>query len=222
MVNVPNENDTSAVPGAAYGGQTQEQIVSRANVVVPLNGADSMKTLASKIISASEWHFSALTDVNRQPKYAIDPTVSYYGNGSLSLISRLGKLIFSKNINEANNGAFKLDQEASEMYSSGHTTTLGSLDISTLDGYELNQLSPVFPSTSFTPTKPWVKRLFPTLSSNNLIKVAILEAISALLLTYLSSNKDSISRVDTIDAIDMGTIIIDNQEIEDRIFGNGG
>lgn len=215
----PNPLDQNAIGGAHPGTQSYPEMESQISFEV--DNSRSLQDVANKIVSAADWHLSSFSDPNRSPKYAVDPSVSYYGNGSLSLLSRLGKLVFSSNLNEANRGAFSLEQDNSSFYSSMNSTTLGSLKIDTVDGYELNPLSPVFPSTNFSPTKPWVKKLFPTLSSKNLLTVAILELVQASLfraINNLSDSENSTSKQGGTKHIDLATIIVDNQDVADSLY----
>ena len=214
-----NPLDDNAIAGTHPGTKSQEEMAS--SVYIHVDNSKSLGDVANQIIASADWHLNSFSDPNRSPKYAVDSSVSYYGAGSLSLLSRLGKLAFSSNVNEANRGAFSLDHGESSFYSSLNSTTLGSLKIDTVDGYELNPLCPVFPSTNFSPTKPWVKKLFPTLSSKNLVTVAILELVQYQLLRMADGNaaknsENFISKTDT----DIATIIVDNQEIEDQLFAS--
>jgi len=74
----------------------------------------------------------------------------------------------------------------------------------------------VCPRFNSTPTRPWIKKLFPTLSSNSLVTITILELVQvALLEAIFGESKDY--RI-TKDRKDLGAIIVDNQEIENRLF----
>ena len=217
----PDPDDVGAVGGAHPGTQSQEEVNN--TVRIEIDRDKDLGEVSKKILDAAEWHMESFSDSNRSPKYAVDPTVSYYGNGSLSLIPRLGKFIFASSVNEANRGAFRLDQGESSFYSSMGSTTLGSLEIDTVDGQVLNPLSPQQPSTNYSPTKPWIKKLFPTFSTKNFTTIAVLEIINTALLTALDkgANVPASENIESKkDVIDVATIIVDNQEIEDRILGN--
>lgn len=209
----PNPDDINAIGGTHPGTKTQDEI--KASVTVAIDNRKTMAEAGTRLINAIDWHMSSFSDPNRSPKYAVDPSVSYYGNGSLSLMSRLGRLMFAANINEANRGAFSLDQSDSSFYSSMNQTTLGSLNIDTVDGYELNQLSTTFPSTNFTPTKPWYKKLFPTLSSKNLIRIGMLELLQAGLFNLIDQKKDT---SEPSESKDIALIIVDNKDLERNIL----
>jgi hypothetical protein len=204
----PDPADTNAVGGAHPGTKSRQEMAG--NVSFDIDPTRSLGEVSSRILRAAEFHTNALADTNTSPKYAVDPNVSYYGAGALSIVPRLGKLLMSSSLNEANRGAFTLDQSDSSFYSSMDKTTLGSLKIDTVDGYELNPVSPVFPSTNFSPTKPWIKKLFPTLSSSNLVRIALLELVGLALLR-LADKKPS-ENFESKPDIDMATIIVDNQK----------
>lgn len=215
----PNEIDNNAIGGTQPGTKSLEEIQAKVRIQV-----DTTRTLANvgtDIINAADWHLNTFSDPHSSPKYAVDPTVSYYGNGSLSLMSRLGKLTFGTNINEPTRGAFSLDQSQSVFYSSLNGTTLGSLAIDTIDGFILNPICATFPSTNFSPTKPWIKKLFPTLSSENLLRVAILELIQVALFKIIDniSGTQSDKESENFESKDIATIIQDNQALEDEILG---
>ena len=216
----PDPNDVSSVGGAHPGTQSQEEMSNK--VSFSIDTSKSISEVGNQILRAAEWQYSSFADPNKALKYAIDPSVSYYGNGALSLVPRLGKFIFSANMNEANRGAFSLDHGQSSFYSSMGNTTLGSLNIDTVDGEVLNPLSSQQPSTNYSPTKPWIKKLFPTLSSKNLMSIAILELVQKTLLDTLVKQREpqpSENNERKKDVKDMATIIVDNQEIEDELLG---
>ena len=103
-------------------------------------------------------------------------------------------------------------------YSTNKDTVLGSLNISTVDGYELNQMGATYPSTNFSPTKAWNKQILPSLPVRGITSIAILALIQQTLnklLKGLNSNTtaETITRKE-----DMATIIVDNAEIEEELF----
>lgn len=214
----PNPSDAAAIGGAHPGTQSQDEMGN--SISFTIDRDKDIGQVANKILQAAEWQFTSLSDPNRSPKYAIDPGVSYYGSGSLSLVPGLGKLMFSSSMNEANRGALSLDEGQSTFFSSLVGTTLGSLDIETTDGQVLNPLSAKQPSTNYSPTKPWVKKLFPALG--NLMGIAILELVNKTLLDSLDSQREpkASENNERKKDIDIATIIVDNQEIEDQILGN--
>jgi hypothetical protein len=218
MANNPHPKDVSAVGGAALGAESSEKRRNRADITFPVFPNKSLREVGSRIVSAAQWHLSAFSDENRSPKYRAPENVNYYASGSLSMLARLGKLVFSANINEPNNGAFRLDHANSHFYSSATETNLGSLNISTLDGWVLNPVSTLFPSTPFSPTKPWIKKLFPTFSDRSFVSLAILEAVQVLLFKAAEALRDEEITEITNRKKDIAAIIVDNQEIEDLLF----
>lgn len=211
----PNIKDTNAVAGCHPGTASQEEIKNKISISVDTN--KSIESVGSKIISTMDWHMSAMADTLASPKYAIDSNVSFLGGGALAIDRFSGKLLFSSLKNEEGRGALELNQGGSSFYSNLNSTTLGSLNIETVDGYILNPLSSVFPSTNFSPTKPWIKKLIPNFSTQTLVTIGILELVSRTLKNVLrpTQAEDFTSKSD----MDMATIIVDNQIIEDQIYG---
>lgn len=120
----PNPSDTNAVAGTHPGVQSQSEIAGR--ITFNTQGK-SLTDAANNVLTAAEWHLNSFSDPNRSPKYSVDPGVSYFGSGALSLVPRLGKFIMSSTVNEANRGAFSLDHTESTFYSSMNKTTLGRI-----------------------------------------------------------------------------------------------
>lgn len=210
----PNEKDITAVAGVHPGTASQDEIQSKISINVDQN--KNLSQVASKIISAADWHMNSFSDSLSSPKYPVDGNISFIGGGALSIDRLRGKLTFSSLQNEEGKGALNLDQTNSNFYSNLNNTTLGSLNIDTVDGYQLNPVSTVFPSTNFSPTKPWIKKLLPSLSIDALISIGILELISKTLKDALNPNSEDFSSKSDMD---MATIIVDNQIIEDQIYG---
>lgn len=206
----PNEKDTWAVAGGAIGASSPEE--QRSSIVIPLGM--NLPQLANRVGKAAENQLEALTDPRRGPKYQFDSAVNYYANGSLSILARLGNLVFAKNINESNNGVFRLDQENNHMFSNAENTTLGSTNIDTLDGYIIHPLGTTYPSTNFSPKKTWIKQLFPAFGIKNIVKITILELVQGLLFETIDALKNSPANVVDSDEefIDLGTQIIDNED----------
>lgn len=210
----PNPLDLNAIAGAHLGATSPDEMDNRISFVV--DTTKPLKDAANDLLNSVDWSLNSMSDPNTSPKYATDPSISYYGDGSLSLKSSDGRLMFSAKSNERDNGAFSLDQAESSFFSNLVNTTLGSLKINTVDGQELNPLSPTYPSTNFSPTKPWIKTLIPTVGDRNLMIIGILTVIQQALKRLKDRGQSENS--DRKDSIDIGTIIIDNQEIEDMIF----
>lgn len=213
MTNSSKDNINS-VGGSADGVATQEEL--RASAVLTVVPGMPLKELGTNISKSVEWAFNSKTDVAASTKYRYDPYIHYYGSGAFSLNPILGKFIFGNSDNEASSPVLKFDKSSSSFQSTSTTTTLGSKNIDTVDGYDLNRQGSAQPSSFFTPQKTWVKQLFPTLSDKRLIQIAFLEAIQVALLSALKGTKTEQILKET--NIDLGTIIVDNQEIEDRML----
>lgn len=213
----PDPTDSNAQAGTHPGVRSAAEIAGRISFNTQ---GKSLKDAATRVLNAAEWSLNSFSDPNRAPKYSIDPGVSYFASGALSLIPRLGKFILSSTVNEPNRGAFGIDHTEGTMYSSMKSTTLGSLDIDTVDGQLLNPMCTMLASTNYSPTKPWLKKLFPTMSAKNLMSISILELVMFTLISALDKNvAKSEKNTERKQGVDMATIIIDNQEIEDQLFG---
>lgn len=212
-MNTSNDNNPYSVPGTAIGAANADKIKSNALIITaPIPLDKSLAQLGASILNAADWHVSSITDDYRTTKYRSDPNASYYANGSLSILDRIGKLVFAKNIKEANQAAFKIDQSGGHLFSSMKDTTLGSLSIDTLDGEILNPVSTTIPSTTFSPSTPWIKKLFPVLSSKNLIMITVMELVQAELLRLAAKEGSNNISVTKETRIDMAQIIVDNQD----------
>jgi len=211
-------SDTYAIPGAALGAKSTDKMSEAGGGIdTRQNPNKTLGQLGSDIYHAAEWHATSMTDEYGSDKYPSDPNASYYGNGALSILDRAGRFIFARNTPQANQAAFKIDASDSHMYSSAATTTLGSTDIDTVDGWILNPLSKTFPSSGTTPTKPWVKKFFPTLTSKSLVMITILELVQFALLKLAANSKEHKSTT-VGPRKDMTQIIVDNQDSEDQLF----
>lgn len=210
----PHPVDNNAIAGSQPGTSSLPEIQN--SVSLRVDTSKSLYSVANDIVRSAEWHLNTLSDNNGSVKYAVDPAVSFYGNGSLSLIPRLGQLLFSSLTNEPTRSSLKVSDQDSSFYSSMGSTTLGSLNIDTVDGYVLNPLCSIFPSTNFSPTKPWIQKLFPSFSTNTLVRIAILELIQVALLKILAPKP--VSGESKQSKVDIATIFVDNSELEDQLF----
>ncbi len=213
--NFPHYADDAAIPGSAPGGATKEELASDVDLVV----TDSpIQVAGQKLLNTSDWHRTSTTDTVTSTKYAKSPTTSYYAGGALGIEPRKGTFVLSKSSNEPGQEVLKADAHDSQLYSTSNKTVVGSLNISTLDGYEVNPLSSSIPSTPFSPVKPWWKKLFPDFASREFVTIVLLEAAMVLLLEAIEDVPRGTTR-QTSEKIDLGTIIINNQELEDKWFG---
>jgi len=211
-----SQNNPNSIAGSADGAATQDELVSG---VVDINLTPSNKdlqTLAADTLRALEWSTTSKTNVSSSPKYPGSPYNSYIGGGSFSMVPLLGRFVFSSSENEESPPALKVDKASSTFSSTSTSTTLGSKNIDTLDGYQVTQTDR--PSTPFSPQKTWVKDIFNTLADSKLVQLAFLEAINVLLLSALSNKGTKSEQITKTTGPDIGTTIVDNQEIEDRIL----
>lgn len=234
----PDSSDINAIGGAHPGTKTQEELANELRYVnknamladeyaqAQIKDDRSLGTLANNIISKAEWHFSTFSDSNASPKYPVSPSNSYLAGGTLSSTPE-GKFTVSDNSNENTRGALAVNKPRSVIYSDSKSTTLGSLDIDTADGYELNQLSTTFPSTNYSPTKPWLKKIFPHLYDRNFLYAMTAEIIITSLFVLLDkqgvgksakSSENTTRKQNDASQNDMAVIIKDNQEIENQLF----
>lgn len=204
-----NSNQIENVAGVSEGSMTISEMES---VIIPSD--NSLASLGSSILNNVEWAFSSKSDTSSSTKYPGSADVIYFGAGSFSLNPALGRFIFGSLGNEPVSPLMKLDQSNSTFSSSANSTTLGSKNIDTKDGSSLNQVGAKYPSTPFTPQKTWIESIFPSFNSE-LLKLSLLEAIQVLLVRALKKSPEQIIQPDKKD---LGTIIVDNQEIEDRIL----
>lgn len=213
MDNTVNNNNLQAIPGTAIGAASAQDNNIK---IQSWEKEHDITKVGQKAYAAITNTLESFTDEHRSPKFMYSSDASYYGSGALSLVGRLGKLVFCKSVNDANRAAFKIDQSDSNLYSSASTTTLGTTNIETIDGWMINPLGQIIPSTNFSPTRSWIKKLFPTLSSGNFLLFAMLEIVQFTLLEALFGESEDY-RI-TKDRKDLGAIIVDNQEIENRLF----
>lgn len=210
MTNSSTEN-INAVGGTADGVMTREEI--RANTSPP---SDSIQGQSAGILRSLEWRYSSNTDVQSSTKYPYNPANVYIGAGAFSMNPLLGTVVFGTSENEPSTPSLKIDKAQSSIQSSMNQTTLGSKNIDTMDGYEENKLMATFPSSFFTPQKNWLMNIFGSFTDKRLYQIAFLELVQVLLLKSLKGTKSE--QIVQENKIDLGTIIVDNQEIEDRII----
>jgi len=132
--------------------------------------------------------------------------------GAISANVDVGEFKFAWDSLKKTFGSFQLNQAKSEMFSSAATTKLGSTEIKTLLGSQMNAAGVKLPSSSITPQKTWLKTLFPTFSVMNVAEFMMLVAAGQLLKSIDKKYRDrttvSSSRKN------LGDIIVDNQDFE--------
>lgn len=205
-----NSNQIESVAGVSEGSICIDEMIS-----VPVPSGNSLSELGNALVSSIEWSLSSKADTYKSTKYPGSENVIYYGSGAFSMNPLLGRFIFGALGNEPSSPLMKLDRSSSSLNSTANNTTLGSKNIDTKDGFYLNQIGAKYPSTHFTPQKTWLQNIFPSFNSD-LLKLSVLEAIQVLLVRALK--KTSSEQIIQPDRKDLGTIIVDNQEIEDRIL----
>lgn len=203
------------IGGSADGALTQEELRSGSTIMLPDPIID-LKAIGASISKALDWHYSSSVDTSSSTKYPSDPDTVYFGAGAFSFNPLLGRFIFGTSANEPSSPVFSVDQKKNITRSNASKTVLGSLDIQTADGYMLNPLGSKYPSTPFTPQKTWIKDIFSPLLEDRLLEIAFLEAIQVLLLQSLKGTKSE--QIVKENKIDLGTIILDSQEIEDHVL----
>lgn len=206
-----------AIGGTAQGAMTKDEITNTRSMIYAQPGL-GLKEMGAQMVSSLEWSFNSMSDTEQATKYRADPNALSLGGGSFSLVPVMGRFIFGNSENDTNTGNLRIDQKSSHLCSSCKDTTIGSTNIDTVDGKEMNPLGSTIPSTHFSPAKTWVKKLFPVLWDKKFYQIAFLEAVQVLLLRALKGTKTEQNRKET--AIDLGTYIVDNQEIEDRILAD--
>lgn len=187
------------------------------SAIVGLNEASNLSAAMNRMSSAVNYHFSALSDPARSTKYQSDFSVANIAGGCLSVDPLFGRMIFANSDSQETKGVLRADGKNSHMYSAGTSTTLGSPNIDTASGYDMNFLSSDLPSSIITPVKTWMLKLFPILTDKRLIGIAVVEGLLILIGKFLEqNNKETLS--EQIESRDLGTIIIDNQEIENSLL----
>jgi hypothetical protein len=217
----PHPMDLSAVGGHAPGTQSISELENNNGILGVLDTNRSLAEEGQRYGNLVDNQVNSLQDNNKATKYPTDPSTSYYGNGTLSLTED-GNLSFNDNSNEYAKSSFSINKVFSKFYSDSSSTTIGSLDVKTTDGHELNYISSIFPSTHYSPTKPWVKILFPWLTTEFLVGAVIQGALVGLIYTLeknLAKASEDQTRKEKSDT-DMALIIQNNQEIENEIIGD--
>ena len=209
-----NSKDLNNIAGSADGAVTQEELRANATFVDP-NSPD-YRSLGERMVSTVDQHISTFTDVDTSTKYPSDPNVAHIGAGAFSFNPLLGRFLFGNSSNEPTKSAFKIDQYKDFIRSEPVQTIVGSTDIQTKGGYFLNPVGKTYPSTHFTPQKTWVRNLFAPLLDDKLMEIAFLEALQVVILLALKGTKSE--QIVKENKIDLGTIILGSQEIEDHIL----
>ena len=185
---------------------------------VVYDDVENLSDTMGRISSSLNYYFSALADPSKSTKYQADLKVASLVGGALSVDPLFGRLIVSNTDPSQTNGTFRADGKNSHMYSSSMSTTFGSTTIDTTSGFDLNFLADTLPSSLISPVKTWMQKLFPILTDKRLIQIAIVEGLIILLDQYLQSIENEQTISEQIERVDIATIIVDNQEIEDSLI----
>lgn len=199
MVTYPHPNNDFALPGSAFKTSIRHDSTVR-------NTSSSMM----------DWHLSSSVNTQKEPKYATKDNVSYIAKGTISVEHNSGGLRLTKLTNNTTDPEFAVNPEDSQLFSKATVTTLGSTVIETLDGYLLHPLGLTTPSTPFSPVKGWMSQFFPATLGKGLLTITILELVQGLLLRELSNisaNNTVTNTTEKITEKDLGTIIIENEDI---------
>lgn len=174
----------------------------------------------SKIGKQIDFHLSLNGDINSEVKYASSQDISYFGSASLSLVPDVGDLIFQKPTVEPTSPAFRYSEQSSTLSSNASSTVLGSMDISTKSGVQVNPLAPYFPSTTFSPNRSWIQVLFPV-DFDSLLKISILELLQLALVKLLEKMMPPDYRVNEgTESKSIESIVVDNQQIQDQLIAD--
>jgi hypothetical protein len=214
-------DNVHSVGGSSLGAASQEEIKNTSSLFSPqyiMKPDLELSEVGEKIGSAVSYNFSSFLDTDKTTKYSADFETANFVGGALSVQPLFGRFIVANTDSAESPGVFRADGKNSQMYSSSSSTTLGSTSIDTVSGYEMNTLATEFPSSFFTPVKNWVFRLFTLLTDRRMVYIALVEGILILIGREANrrNNKKNLSQ--QISERDIGTIIIDNQEIENEIL----
>lgn len=210
MTSFPENADNAAIAGGAINAQSESDAEN--SIIIPVGM--SIGDAADRVKQSINYQLETLSDPRTSSKYIYDQTASYFANGTLSILPKVGKLVFTRSVNEPNNGLFRLDQENSHMFSNAKSTTLGSTEIDTVDGQIIHPLGTSLPSTPFTPQKTWLKQMFPINAIKNIAAITILELVQSALFKAVEATKKPDANVEDSDeiVIDLGLSIIENEE----------
>lgn len=216
-------DNVHSIGGSAYGAASKEEIENTSSLFSPqyIEKPDlGLDEAGQKIASAVSYNFSSFLDTNNTTKYSADFETANFVGGALSVQPLFGRFIVANTDNAESPGVFRADGKNSQMYSSSSSTTLGSTSIDTTSGYEMNTLGTEFPSSFFTPVKNWMFRLFTLLTDRRMVYIAVVEGILILIGREIARKNKKKTLSEQINERDIGLIIVDNQEIEDRILRN--
>ena len=147
--------------------------------------------------------------------------IGYGLNGCFSVRPSDGVFVFADSGNKKKPGALVLQQKKSEMASTAKQTKVGTPDIKTLTGLHMNPFLIRRPSSAMTPERGWMASLFPVFVMANAVDTTVMIAAQAVvvkLLQLLMGDDDPELGTVRQERKDLGTLIIDNQDFEQRIL----
>lgn len=144
----------------------------------------------------------------------------YIADGTISINPREGMFTFASSTSKPLNGALKLNQKKSTMASTAGTTILGSPVIKSLTGMILNPIKQIIPSSAITPHKTWLQSWFPIFVEFSIVDFTVTAAAQALLFQSIGLlfKKEGDKTTIRKNTKDLGTLIVDNQDFEQRIL----
>ena len=210
-MSTPQKSNDYAIPGSSSDGMSVEE----------LNGLSTDRDLMQRAKSVVDYHLLSLNNTHESPKYMTSQKVFHLAKGCISINYETGDLDINKLISDKTPSFLSVSQKNSSFTSRAESTIVGSLNLSTIDGFILNPLNSITPSTPFTPNKGWLKQLFPQESFKSLSFITILELVQAALLSQINNlvSNNSVTNIrDKKSERDLGTIIIENS---DKFIANG-
>ena len=210
------ENEQNFRPPYGYGPGLRDENGELTN---PIPSNQDLVGRAKETKRRTDWSLRFLSNPGQRPNYAVNPDVTYLADGSFSIVANIGAMVLGDTSTQPSRGNFEVSKQVSTMFSSASETTLGSLDIKTVDGYENHPVGSIIPSTNFSPVKSWLKNIWP-FSITDLAKLSIMELVQAALVKALDEiiEDNQTDRKQTERTVDLTLIIEDNQEIEDEIL----
>lgn len=224
MANTDYERyNPNVVGGSAQGSKTSDElrVETYRKLQSTSNSPDNIGELLSAAVAKVEANFSSKEDKVLAPKYPSDPDVYYVAGGSISVHGDDGRIVFANDNAERTPGSVRLDQRGSTFVSTGATTTLGSDVVKTLSNLLLNPAGATMPSSNITPLKTWIQDILPSFTSTDFVAMSIIKLVQVGLFAGLAALvKSKEQRKDNVIRRDLGTIIIDNADLENKILSN--
>lgn len=204
--------DYQKVAGSAVGAETV------ASIRLKSTNIDDEK------ISSRFEEIGELDTVNSTKYPKADNSVAYLAGGTFSIAKDDGKFVISNNSDRPSPGIIRGDQEKSTFVSTATEMKIGSETIKTLTGLLMNPSLVIRPSSNITPEKTWIQSLFPILTDNDYRVIFMYRLIQASMFSILKKLDDSRTGKKTYEQHksykDLGTIVIENQDFENKILNN--